>query len=58
MSISFSDNPTDSLAENTVPDTAERLSSPPDDPRTSKKADLAGPGIGDFFSWWARWFWM
>jgi aspartate--ammonia ligase len=48
MSISFSDNPTNSLAENSVPGTAEHLSSPPDDPRSSKKADLAGPGIGDY----------
>jgi Aspartate-ammonia ligase len=48
MSISFSDNPTNSLAENSVPDTAEHFSSPPDDPRSSKKADLAGPGIGDY----------
>ncbi len=48
MSISFSDNPTNSSAENIVPDTAEHISSPPDDPRSSKKADLAGPGIGDY----------
>ena len=48
MSISFSDNPTNSLAENSVPGTAKHLSSPPDGPRSSKKADLAGPGIGDY----------
>jgi aspartate--ammonia ligase len=47
MSISFSDNPTNSLAENSVPDTAEHLSSLPEAPRSSKEADLAGPGIGD-----------
>jgi aspartate--ammonia ligase len=48
MSIFFSDDPTNSLAEKTDPDTTEHLSSPPADSRNSKKADLAGPGIGDY----------
>jgi len=44
MSIFFSDNPTN-LWPRTIFPTPEHLSSPPDD--TRKKADLAGPGIGD-----------
>jgi len=48
MSISTSDDPTNSLAENTDPDTTKYRSSPPDDSGSSKKADLAGPGIGDY----------
>src|SRR5271165_6340077 len=47
MSILTSDDPTNSLAEND-PDTTSRLSSPADDSRSNKKADLAGPGIGDY----------
>jgi len=46
MSIFISDGPTGSLASDQ--DTAEHLSSPPIDPGASKKADLAGPGIGDY----------
>lgn len=46
MSIFISDGSTGSLVND--PDTTEHLSSPPNDLRASKKADLAGPGIGDY----------
>ena len=48
MSNVLSDDSTNSLAENTDPDTREYRSSPRDDSGSSKKADLAGPGIGDY----------
>ena len=46
MSLFISDDQTDTLAEN-FQDTSD-CSQAPDDPQASKKADLAGPGIGDY----------
>src|SRR6202140_1779905 len=48
MSIFISDDQTHALAENFEQDTSEHCSQPPTDPQASKKADLAGPGIGDY----------
>jgi aspartate--ammonia ligase len=36
------------LAESLEEETCEHCSQPPSDPQASKKADLAGPGIGDY----------
>jgi aspartate--ammonia ligase len=48
MSMFTSDDPTYSLAENTDSDRTEHFSSTPEDSGSNKKADLAGPGIGDY----------
>ncbi len=48
MSIFISNDQTHALAESFEQDTSEHCSQPPSDPQASKKADLAGPGIGDY----------
>ena len=48
MSISISDNSTQTLAETHEQDANKGVSDPPPDFQSSKKADLAGPGIGDY----------
>jgi aspartate--ammonia ligase len=48
MSISIADNSTQTLAETDEQDANKGVSAPPPDPQSSKKADLAGPGIGDY----------
>jgi len=48
MSISISDNSTQTLAETHEQDANKGVSAPPPDSQSSKKADLAGPGIGDY----------
>jgi aspartate--ammonia ligase len=47
MSIFISDDRTHTLAESFA-ETSEHCSQAPTDPQASKKADLAGPGIGDY----------
>jgi aspartate--ammonia ligase len=48
MSIYVSDDRPYSLAESSEHDAGEYFSTPPTDSQSSKKADLAGPGIGDY----------
>jgi aspartate--ammonia ligase len=48
MSTHFSHDRTNTLAEHIQQDTGEYASEPPADSLSSKKADLAGPGIGDY----------
>ncbi len=48
MSISIADNSTQTLAETHEQDANKGVSALPPDPQSSKKADLAGPGIGDY----------
>src|SRR5579872_5499735 len=48
MSLYISDERSNSLAEGFDHDTSEQISDPPSDSQMSKKADLAGPGIGDY----------
>ncbi len=48
MSIFMSDGQTHTLAESFDQDTAEHISAAPTDSQSRKKADLAGPGIGDY----------
>src|SRR6202162_4444877 len=48
MSISISDHSTQTLAETHEQDANKGVSAPPPDSQSSKKADLAGPGIGDY----------
>jgi aspartate--ammonia ligase len=48
MSTHFSHDRTNTLAEHIQQDTGEHASEPPADSLSSKKADLAGPGIGDY----------
>src|SRR6202162_6459075 len=48
MSISISDNSTQTPAETHEQDANKGVSAPPPDSQSSKKADLAGPGIGDY----------
>jgi aspartate--ammonia ligase len=44
----YSKNQPHTLAESLEQETCEHCSQPPSDPQASKKADLAGPGIGDY----------
>jgi len=48
MSISIADNSTKTLAETHEQDANKGVSAPPPDSQSRKKADLAGPGIGDY----------
>ena len=48
MSISIADNSTMTLAETHEQDANKGVSAPPPDSQSRKKADLAGPGIGDY----------
>src|SRR5438445_13747234 len=48
MSIPISSDSAHTLAEVFEQDPAEDFSDPPADSEASKKADLAGPGIGDY----------
>jgi aspartate--ammonia ligase len=48
MSISIADNSTQTLANTHEQDANKGVSAPPPDSQSNKKADLAGPGIGDY----------
>jgi aspartate--ammonia ligase len=48
MSISIADNLTQTLAETHDQDANKGVSDPSPDSQSSKRADLAGPGIGDY----------
>jgi aspartate--ammonia ligase len=48
MSISIADNSTQTLAKTHEQGANKGVSAPPPDSQSSKKADLAGPGIGDY----------
>jgi aspartate--ammonia ligase len=48
MSISIADNSTQTLAKTHEQGANKDVSAPPPDSQSSKKADLAGPGIGDY----------
>ncbi len=48
MSIFVSDDQTHTLVESSGQVTTEHTSQAPEDPQASKRADLAGPGIGDY----------
>ena len=48
MSISIANNSTQTLAETHEQDANRGVCAPPPDSQSSKKADLAGPGIGDY----------
>ena len=48
MSFFISGDRTNSVAETSEQDTCSHCSAPPADSQSSKKADLAGPGIGDY----------
>src|ERR1017187_7726231 len=48
MSLFISDDRAHTLIESFEKDTAEHVSAPPTDTQATKKADLAGPGIGDY----------
>ena len=48
MSISIADNSTQTLAKTHEQGANKGASAPPPDSQSSKKADLAGPGIGDY----------
>ena len=43
-----SDDRTNTVTATSEPDTAEHSSTPASDSQSSKRADLAGPGIGDY----------
>jgi aspartate--ammonia ligase len=48
MSLFISDDRRNSVTETFEQDTRPQCSAPPVDSQSSKKADLAGPGIGDY----------
>ena len=48
MSLFISDDGTTNPTESCEQDAAQDISAPPTDSQASKKADLAGPGIGDY----------
>jgi aspartate--ammonia ligase len=48
MSLFISDDRAHTLVESFEQDTTEHVSAPPTDTQANKKADLAGPGIGDY----------
>jgi hypothetical protein len=48
MSLFISDDGRNCVTETFEQDTCPQCSAPPVDSQSSKKADLAGPGIGDY----------